>query len=188
VGADPVNKTDPSGEDGVVQWVVDSAKMVASDLAELGEDIRNGDFDNAFGGMPPTLGGGLVSGGASAVAGTARIVGAVSREASVSRAAAAELRSAARVTPRITRDGTRAVEMQFRNRSIKDVSLKRVKEFVPNNHPKAPPGQMQRMRFNDALDGSKGYKRAPTAAEARITRMPERPGIVCRFTGYFCGK
>jgi uncharacterized protein RhaS with RHS repeats len=66
VGNDPINATDPDGQEGVVQWVADSAKMVANDLADLGNLSIEGDFEGAFGGMPPTLGGGLVSGGATA--------------------------------------------------------------------------------------------------------------------------
>jgi hypothetical protein len=48
-----------------------------------------------------------------------------------------------------------------------DISPTRVKEFVPNTHPKAPPGTLDKVKFDNALPGSKGYKRPPTAEELR---------------------
>jgi len=66
---------------------------------------------------------------------------------------------------RTARDGTNAVRQTFPNGSVKDISRARVKEFVPSQHPKAPPGTLQKVKFDNALPGSKGYKRPPTAAE-----------------------
>jgi hypothetical protein len=45
-----------------------------------------------------------------------------------------------------------------------------VKEYVPNTHPNAPPGTLDRVRFPNAQPGSKGLKRDPTAEELEILR------------------
>ena len=44
---------------------------------------------------------------------------------------------------------------------------KRVKEFVPNKHPDAPAGAMQKVKFDNAQPQSKGYKRDPTPSERK---------------------
>lgn len=62
---------------------------------------------------------------------------------------------------RVTRDGSRAARIQFPDKSILDVSMSRVKEFIQNLHPKAPPGSLQRVIFDDAIEGTKGLKRVP---------------------------
>lgn len=64
----------------------------------------------------------------------------------------------------------KAVELRNADGSIKDISPSRVKEFVPNNHPKAPPGARNPVKFDDALPGTKGLKRAPTQSELNILR------------------
>jgi RHS repeat-associated protein len=185
VGNDPINATDPDGQEGVVQWVADSAKMVANDLADLGNLIIKGDFEGAFGGMPPTLGGGMAGIGRAGATLTTRVAVA-GREAAVSRAAASQLRKAASVTTRTTRAGERAVRVTDRGGGIRDISPTRVKEFKPANHPSAPAGTMQRVRFPNAQAGSKGFKRDPTPVERRVTEIKPAPGVVCRYTGFLC--
>jgi RHS repeat-associated protein len=72
VANDPVNKTDPTGNEGVVDGVVDWGKMVANDIVDLGKGLARGDFEWALGGMPPTL-----SGGANIVTAPIRAVNAM---------------------------------------------------------------------------------------------------------------
>ena len=64
--------------------------------------------------------------------------------------------------------GEKAVEIIRTDGTMIDISAKRVKEHVPNTHPKAPPGTMNKVKFENALPGTKGHKRAPTAAELKI--------------------
>ncbi len=66
---------------------------------------------------------------------------------------------------RTTRAGEKGVRITRPDGSIIDITPKRVKEYVPNTNPNAPPGTMDRVKFPDALPGSKGYKRAPTSQE-----------------------
>lgn len=68
------------------------------------------------------------------------------------------------VAKRVGRDGN-AVEVKFNNGGKMDINQARVKEYVPNNHPKAPKGTLQKVRFNDALPHSAGLKRLPTQGE-----------------------
>ena len=67
-------------------------------------------------------------------------------------------------TPRVGRDG-KAVEVTFKDGSKIDINRTRVKEWVPNTHPNAPAGTLQKVKFDDSLPGSKGYKRKPTQSE-----------------------
>jgi hypothetical protein len=73
---------------------------------------------------------------------------------------------------RTTRTGERAVRITRADGSVVDISPQRVKEYVPNTHPNAPPGTLDRVRFPDAQPGSKGLKRDPTADELEILRNP----------------
>ncbi len=68
---------------------------------------------------------------------------------------------------RTTRSGDTAIEITKPNGSVTDISPARVKEWVPNTHPKAPPGTLDKVKFENALPGSKGYKRAPTPDELK---------------------
>ena len=72
-----------------------------------------------------------------------------------------------KITNRTTRGGDNAVRIEYPDGRIKDISPKRVKEYVPNTHPKAPPGTKQKVKFDNALPGTKGYKRAPTSDEMK---------------------
>lgn len=63
VGNDPVNGTDPTGNETVGQYF----SGVWNDIKDLGELIADGDFERAFYGVPPTLGGGIASGSMAGV-------------------------------------------------------------------------------------------------------------------------
>jgi hypothetical protein len=65
---------------------------------------------------------------------------------------------------RVGRDGN-AIEIFFKNGNKMDINAARVKEWVPNLHPKAPKGTLSKVKFDDYLPGSKGYKRSPTSSE-----------------------
>jgi RHS repeat-associated protein len=185
VGDDPINANDPDGREGVAQAVDDYFHMVAHDLGDLGDAIMRGDFEYAFGGMPPTLGGGTL-GTFGTLGRAATVAQSVGREASVTRAAAAELNAATSVTSRTTRAGERAINVTSREGRVKDISPTRVKEYVPNKHPAAPQGTMQRVRFQNAQKGSKDFKRDPSPAEQKMLQMPSKPGLICRATGFLC--
>lgn len=51
-----------------------------------------------------------------------------------------------------------------------DINTARVKEWVPNTHPKAPIGALQKVKFDNYLPGSKGYKRLPTPDELEFLK------------------
>jgi RHS repeat-associated protein len=101
VGNDPVNNTDPDGQQTMagdafgtsVEQVGAYVAWVAGDLADLAGLIVQGDFDRAFGGMPPTVGGSLGSTMSAAsrstallARGEARAAGAASRAGELHRA------------------------------------------------------------------------------------------------------
>lgn len=135
MGNDPVNGSDPDGQEGVFQWIADSAKMVANDLADLGGAIVEGDFQYAFAGMPPTVGGGLAGGLGRASTTIAPRAAVTSRQAAVSRAAASQLRKGTSVSPRTTKAGERAVRVAERGGAVRDISPTRVKQFTPVRAP-----------------------------------------------------
>ncbi len=66
---------------------------------------------------------------------------------------------------RQNRQGTKSTELTYPDGSVKDISPSRVKEFVPNTHPKAPPGKTNPVKFDNPLPGTKGKKRMPTPEE-----------------------
>jgi len=72
------------------------------------------------------------------------------------------------VVARTTRAGSRGVRITRVDGSVIDITPSRVKEFVPHTHPNAPPGTLQRVRFNNAQPGSKGFKRNPTPDELKL--------------------
>lgn len=65
---------------------------------------------------------------------------------------------------RMGRDG-RAVEIIFKDGTKIYITMERVKKWVPNLNPNAPVGTLQKVKFENFLPGSKGYKRMPTQAE-----------------------
>jgi hypothetical protein len=69
---------------------------------------------------------------------------------------------------RTNRAGEKAVRITRADGSVIDISPQRVKEFVPSTHPKAPPGTLAKIKFNNSGAGSKGYKRLPTAEELKL--------------------
>jgi len=74
------------------------------------------------------------------------------------------------IAVRTTRSGEKAARITKSDGSVIDISPQRVKEYVPSSHPNAPAGTLDRVKFQDALPGSKGYKRVPTQAELEILR------------------
>jgi hypothetical protein len=87
--------------------------------------------------------------------------------------AAKEVEAAARegaLVVRTTRSGEMAVRITRADGSVVDISPQRVKEYVPNTNPNAPPGSLNRVRFPDAQPGSKGLKRDPTSDELETLR------------------
>ena len=66
-----------------------------------------------------------------------------------------------------TKTGDPRIKQEFPDGRKTDITDKRVKEFKPNNHPDAPPGSMDKVKFDNAQPGSKGFKRDPTPAEVR---------------------
>ncbi|WP_340064258.1 RHS repeat-associated core domain-containing protein [Ascidiimonas aurantiaca] len=66
---------------------------------------------------------------------------------------------------RQTRNLEKGVRINFKDGSVLDITADRVKGFIPNNHPKAPVGTLQRVKFDNSIPGSKGYKRLPTNQE-----------------------
>jgi len=83
-------------------------------------------------------------------------------------AAAKGAQVAETVAVRTTQAGDKAVRITRADGSVKDISPARVKEYVPNTHPKAPPGTLDKVKFENPLPGSKGYKREPTAEELKV--------------------
>ncbi|MBK9261552.1 MAG: hypothetical protein IPM54_17320 [Polyangiaceae bacterium] len=71
---------------------------------------------------------------------------------------------------RTTRQGTPGARVEFPDKSVLDVSPKRVKEYVPNTNPNAPPGTMQRVQFENAQPHSHGLKRDPTPQDLEWLR------------------
>jgi len=173
---DPVDKVDPTGNETLGEmW---------DDVKDFASAIGHGDFEYAFGGLPPDLGGVL----ADAPVASARIETALvaTEDAVVSRAAASELSNAASVSSRTTRAGERAIRVESPTGKVKDISPTRVKESVPETHPNAPPGTMRKVKFDNAQPGSKGLKRDPTPVENKMVNMPAKPNLICRATGFFC--
>ncbi len=75
------------------------------------------------------------------------------------------------VVTRRTRKGKPGVKITKNDGSAIDITEDRVKEFVPNTHPKAPPGAPPlKVKFKDTLPGSKGLKRSPTTTEKRLLK------------------
>ena len=72
------------------------------------------------------------------------------------------------VTTRTTRAGDKGARITRKDGSVIDITPTRVKEFTPNTNSQAPPGTLQRVKFPNALPGSKGFKRAPTVQELRL--------------------
>ncbi len=67
-------------------------------------------------------------------------------------------------TIRMGRDG-KAIEVIFKDGTKIDINAARVKQWTPNPHPNAPAGTLQKVKFDNSLPGSKGYKRKPTQSE-----------------------
>jgi RHS repeat-associated protein len=79
-------------------------------------------------------------------------------------AAAAEESEILQTTTRVGKNGN-AVEIIFKNGNKTDINAARVKEWTPNSHSSAPAGALQKVKFPNAIPGSKGFKRLPTQGE-----------------------
>ena len=77
----------------------------------------------------------------------------------------AELGKGDQVVTRTTRGGLRGARITRTDGSVIDISPTRVKEYTPNTYPDAPPGTLQRTKFENSLPKSKGFKRVPTKEE-----------------------
>jgi hypothetical protein len=77
------------------------------------------------------------------------------------------------VNVRRTRGGDTAVRIIKDDGSVIDISPHRVKEYVPNAHPKAPPGTLNRVKFENSIPGTKGFKRHPTQEELDYLKKVE---------------
>lgn len=66
------------------------------------------------------------------------------------------------VSKRMGKNG-KAVEAILENGGKIDINAARVKEWIPNLN--APIGTLQKVKFEDFIPGSKGYKRTPTQEE-----------------------
>lgn len=67
------------------------------------------------------------------------------------------------------RDG-KTVEVIFKDESKIDTNAARLKQWTPNTHPNASAGALQKVKFENSLPGSKGYKSTPTQRELiRVT-------------------
>ena len=77
-------------------------------------------------------------------------------------------KSAGNTVVRTTRAGDKAIRTTRPDGSVIDISPKRVKEFVPNTNPNAPSGALNRVKFDNGIPGSKGFKRPPTQLELDI--------------------
>ena len=75
-----------------------------------------------------------------------------------------ELGEILNITKRVGRDGD-AIEVLFKNGKKMDINPVRIKEWVPNLHPKAPLGTLQKVEFPNFLPNSKGFKRIPSKEE-----------------------
>jgi RHS repeat-associated protein len=178
VGNNPINRIDPDGRLAFL------ATALLGGLADVGFQVAI----NAISGEPLSKGVGkaFVTGavlGATGV-GVVKVVGnglklakaarngsKVKKAAAVSKAAqVSKGGGAGKVTTRTTRAGDPAVRITRPDGSITDISPKRVKEFVPNTHPEAPPGTLQRVKFNNAQPGSKGFKRDPTTDDLKLLK------------------
>lgn len=78
-----------------------------------------------------------------------------------------DVQGPAQVESRTTRSGGDAATVTYPDGSVKDVSRDRVKEFLPQTHPNAPAGTLQRVKFPDAQPGTKGLKRDPTPSDLK---------------------
>lgn len=67
-----------------------------------------------------------------------------------------------------TKDGAPRIKQTFSDGSTLDITDDRVKGYTPNTHPSAPEGTMQKVEFENAQPGSKGYKRDPTPEERQM--------------------
>lgn len=176
VANDPMNRTDPTGmqDRQDMQMRQDDEALLSGRMSP--EEYRERQQARGVGGLVgAAIVGAAVYGPEIVVVGSASASkpGFFSRVWSgIKRIFGAESR-AERSVPRTTRDGSPGIKITREDGSVVDITKDRVKEYVPNNHPNAPPGAMQKVKFDDPLPGSKGYKRAPTPDELKRLEDPK---------------
>ncbi|WBY08169.1 hypothetical protein PIB19_01015 [Sphingomonas sp. 7/4-4] len=176
VANDPLNRTDPTGlQDRLeMQMRQDDEALLSGRMTE--QEYRERQQARGFGGLAgAAIVGAVVYGPEIVVVASAT----ASRQGFFSRVWSGIKRlfggsKAEQSVPRTTRDGSPGVRVTREDGSVVDITKDRVKEYVPNDHPNAPPGSMQKVKFEDSLPGSKGYKRAPTPEELKRLEDPTR--------------
>jgi uncharacterized protein RhaS with RHS repeats len=147
---DPVNNTDPTGEETRVGQRLDQRvdRLGKGEITK--EQYKAENMAEGFGGLiaTPIAAATMACGasGACAAAATAVVATQVGR----------------------TKIGGPRIKQTRADGSKTDITDSRVKEFTPNTHPKAPEGTMQKVKFDNAQSGSKGYKRDPTTTEQKM--------------------
>ncbi len=156
-----------------VDWTGIGADMICNFFPGCGEavdiwliiDPESTDRDRLLAAV--SLGANILTAGESPNYGVMRRI---AKKAADAEAGAAKAAKSATQVVRTTRTGEKAVRVTRADGSVVDISPQRVKEYVPNTHPNAPPGTLDRVRFPNAQPGSKGLKRDPTAEELEILR------------------
>lgn len=167
VGNDPLNNADPDGKQTLPNSVYDryneNRQACGGDLGCMRAVNRQQDIEGA-----KMVGTATITSVATELV-AAKVIAVVGRALGFGKTAAT-VGEEATIAGRTTRQGEDAVRVTRPDGSIVDISPRRVKEFVPNTHPKAPEGAMSKVKFEDALPGSKGYKRAPTKEELELLK------------------
>jgi RHS repeat-associated protein len=145
--------------------VILNTASVAADISGVGTTV-GWVFDIASGGLSRLQGD--EAGVQLSAAAALPVVGVGANAAKAARAGHNGVQGPAQQVARTTRNGDKAVRQIFPDGSVKDISPSRVKESVPSNHPNAPPGVRQKVKFGDAQAGSKGIKRDPTPVELEV--------------------
>jgi hypothetical protein len=136
----PYRYTDPDGQEEVDQRLKLRVDRLTS--GEITADqFRSENMSEAVGGGVATVVVAAVAACASSVACGAAATAVVSQELGK------------------TKLGGPRIKQTRKDGSKTDITDDRVKEYTPNNHPKAPEGAMQKVKFENAQPGSKGYKR-----------------------------
>jgi hypothetical protein len=143
---------------------LDGARIVATMLSGA-----TGAVKTALGRVTQTLSSRASGALSSAIGRFAGKLGALSRAQQAATGGGSKaLEGFSSIVTRTTRGGGQGVKLTRPDGSVLDITAKRVKEFVPNTHPNAPAGALQRVKFPNAQPGTKGFKRDPTADELRL--------------------
>jgi hypothetical protein len=163
----PYKYIDPDGRAVETPW---DAANVAMGVVSLTKNLAIGNYAGAVVDVvgvvvdsAATVAPGIPGGAATAINAVRATENIVSAVAKVEGAAV----KAESTVVRTTQSGDKAIRTTDAAGSVKDISPKRVKEYVPNTHPKAPEGAMSKVKFENAQPGSKGFKRDPTSEELK---------------------